>query len=377
MRIPRGLTYRRRPPLTATRARRRRRIGLLEGYQEGYIRGRAASIVQLIRPEIPFRHIHVMYVSTGKGYPYSPLDEGMIATLRGMVAQVTTIGPKDAVAATAAQVRPDLVLALDGMELPVEQLNELRAIGIRTAIWLTDDPYYTDVMKNVVPHYDYIFTLEMNCVSFYQSIGCRNVNYLPFGVYPGHFQPRTTSSGRLREVCFIGTAYWNRVRFLDPIFSRLMSYDIRISGIWWDRAAGYGKYTHKVDLGRWLTPQETAEMYNKTKIVINMHRSHDDDTFNSNSAQVVGASPNPRTFEIMGCGTLQLTDVRSDLTRFYTPGVEIETYSSPEEMLQKIEHYLKHEEARREIALRGLARTLREHTYAHRLHQLFVTIYGS
>lgn len=354
-----------------------RRFGREAGYQEGYIRGRAAAISEIIRPDIPFRPIHILYVSTGKGFPYPPLDEGMTTTLQGMVSRLTIANPKDPVAAIAVQDRPDLVIVLDGMEMPVEQVIELRANGIRTAIWLTDDPYYTDIMTNVVRHYDYVFTLEMNSADYYRSIGCPHVNYLPFGMFPGHYKPRTTSKGELNEVCFIGSAYWNRVHYFAPIFPALMSYNSRISGIWWDRVPGYEKYEQKISLGSWMSPEETADTYNQYKIVINMHRAPDDLTVNNNTLQIAAASPNPRTFEIMGCATLQLTDVRSDLVSFYTPGVEIETYHSPQEMMQKIDYYLKHEAERREIALRGLARTLREHTYAHRLNQLLATVFGN
>ena len=122
---------------------------------------------------------------------------------------------------------------------------------------------------------------------------------------------------------------------------------------------------------------ETAATYNGAKIVINMHRAHDDATFNSNSGQLTAVSPNPRTFEISACGTLQLTDIRDDLGSFYTPGVDIVTYSSPVEMVEKIEYYLNHEEERQEIALRGMYRTMKEHTYAHRLTMLLSQLFPS
>ncbi len=370
-------SYRHRRMRTTTVARRRGRLrGLHEGYQDGYLRGRADMLVKTIRPQIPHRPIHVMYVTSGKGFPYAPIDDALISTLQEIVGKVTVIGPKDAVAASAASLRPDVVIALDGMELPISQLDELRAAGIRTAVWLTDDPYYTDMMSAIVPHYSDVFTLEINSVSYYQSIGCSNVYYLPFAVYPGHFLPMTTPTPGRRDVCFIGSAYWNRVHFFESIMDRMMQYNAYFSGLWWDRLPRFSTYTGKIDLGRWMTPEETADMYNRTKIVINMHRSHDDETVNSNSSQIIASSPNPRTFEIACCGTLQLTDVRSDLASFYIPGVEIETYHSPDELLAKMEHYLHHEEQRREIALRGLERTLREHTYANRMNQLLGTLFG-
>ncbi|MXO80963.1 glycosyltransferase, partial [Paenibacillus sp. OT2-17] len=60
---------------------------------------------------------------------------------------------------------------------------------------------------------------------------------------------------------------------------------------------------------------------------------------------------------------------------FYKPGEEIETYSSQQELLEKVEFYLTHEKERHEIALRALERTLREHTYGHRIDQLLSVIF--
>lgn len=349
--------------------------GFNNGFQEGYLRGRADVIMNTPRDPIPMRPLHIYYVITGKGYPYSPLDEGMRTTWQELVSQVSVFGPRDGVAAVAGQQRPDLVFALDGMELPLEQVDALRALGIPTALWITDDPYYTDMMSSIVMHYDYVFTLEANNVEYYRSLGA-NVYFLPFGVFPGQFRPLRSPAKVRREISFIGSAYWNRVRVIESILPELMKRGLVLSGLWWDRLPQYHQYAHQIELNRWMDPYETSDTYNGSKIVINMHRSHNDESVNQNQINITAASPNPRTFEICACATLQLTDVRSDLSKFYTPGVEIETYASTEEMLAKIDYFLSHEQDRREIALRALARTMREHTYAHRLNQVLVTIFG-
>ncbi|NKI21536.1 glycosyltransferase [Paenibacillus dendritiformis] len=357
-------------------ARHRGRIaGFNDGFQEGYLRGRADVIMKIPREPIPMRPLHVCYVTTGKGYPYAPMDEGMRNTWQELVSQVSVCGPRDGVAAVAGQQRPDLVFALDGMELPVEQVDAVRELGIRTALWITDDPYYTDVMSSIVTHYDYVFTLEANSVDYYRSIGA-NVYFLPFGVYPGQFRPLRSPAKVRREISFIGSAYWSRIGMLEPILPELMKRGLVLSGLWWDRMPRYPQYARQIELNRWMDPYETSDTYNGSKIVINMHRRHDDETVNQNRINISAASPNPRTFEICACATLQLTDVRSDVSKFYTPGQEIETYSSPQEMLAKIDYYLSHEQERRDIALRALARTMRDHTYAHRLNQVLTTIFG-
>ncbi len=134
----------------------------------------------------------------------------------------------------------------------------------------------------------------------------------------------------------------------------MSSKDSLISGIWWDRLPNFEQLATKIELNKWMGPAETAETYNGARVVINMHRAHDDETFNNNSANIPAVSLNPRTFEISGCGTLQLSDIRDDMEQFYTPGEEIVTYASPQELIEKAEYYLNNEEERRRIALKAI-----------------------
>ncbi|WP_125665678.1 CgeB family protein [Paenibacillus baekrokdamisoli] len=358
---------------------RGRADGFRLGWEHGHWYGQCESILKplLAKQEQMqgVRPIHVLFVATGKGFPYSPIDNAISSTLRGLVAQLTITDAAQPVADIALRIRPDLVLVLDGLLFNVDQIDLIRQNGIRTAIWFTDDPYYTDITSGIALHYDDVFTLELTCVEFYRNRGCNRVYYLPLGAFPTEFRPRNPARTMRHEICFIGSAYLNRLVFFDEVTAYLATKDTHISGIWWERLRDFRLMESKIEVGRWMEPRETADMYNGAKITINMHRAHDDETFNSNSAGITAASPNPRTFEISACATLQLTDIRSDLASFYTPGVEIETYASPQEMVEKIKYYLTHEDERRAIALRGLARTMREHTYARRLDLMLSILY--
>ncbi|MFC3748099.1 glycosyltransferase [Paenibacillus sp. GCM10012306] len=368
------------PPLPLTPAEeqklRGRLTGFKTGYDEGYLRGRLAILDGRAEEPIPVRNIHVMYVASGKGYPYSPLDEAIVAALQKLTSQVTVTDVRQNLVELAAANHPDLVLVLDGMDLPLEQINQLKSSGIRTAIWLTDDPYYTDFTLKIVLHYDYVFTLERNCIDFYKGLGCQQVHYLPFAAHREHYHPTTTRSPVQRDVSFIGSAYWNRINFFREVLPELMQYNTVINGIWWDRLPEAPQYGERIEIGKWMSPQETALTYSGSKIVINLHRSHIDKDVNNNSLGISAVSPNPRTFEIAASGTLQLCDARDDMGNFYKAGEEIETFASPKEMMDKIRFYLTHEEERREIVLRAYERTLKDHTYAIRLNQLLTIIYG-
>ncbi len=368
------------PPFPLTIAEeeklRGRLIGFKGGYDEGYLRGRLAILDGRPEEPQPVRNIHVMYVASGKGYPYSPLDDAVLSSLQKLTTQVTVTDVRQNLVELASQNRPDLVLVLDGMDLPLDQIAILRGFGILTAIWLTDDPYYTDFTMKLVAHYDYVFTLERNCIEFYRGLGCKEVHYLPFAAHRDHYRPTLTRSPISREISFIGSAYWNRVDFFRPIMPELMQYNTIINGIWWDRLPEAPLYGERIEIGKWMSPQETAAAYSGSKIVINLHRSHIDELGNNNTLSIPAASPNPRTFEIAATGTLQLCDARDDLSSFYKPGEEIETYTSPQEMMEKVRFYLTHEEERRAIALRALERTLQDHTYTKRLNQLLTVIFG-
>ncbi|WP_159881070.1 CgeB family protein [Paenibacillus puerhi] len=354
-----------------------RERGLRLGRRYGYDYGRCEAVMR----QMPARaqgwwDVRILYVSSGKGLPYSPLDTSVIEALRELVRELIVLTPAQDIVATADRIKPDYVLILDGLNLPVERIDAIRSLGIRTAIWLTDDPYYTDITLPLVMHYDTVFTLELECVTLYRQHGHAQAHYLPLGANPNVFRPKPVPLQYRYDIGFIGSAFWNRARFFDQVAPFLAKRHTYISGIWWDRLKHYGLLRKKIDLNKWMDAGETAAYYNGMNISINLHRSVDDESFNNNSRLVGAVSPNPRTFEIAGCGTLQLTDIRNDLYRFYTPDHEIVTYASPEELKEKIEFYLNHEEERRAIALNALRRTMSEHTYSHRLAQMLKLLFG-
>ena len=59
------------------------------------------------------------------------------------------------------------------------------------------------------------------------------------------------------------------------------------------------------------------------------------------------------------------------LEEHFLPGEEIETFDSIGELIEKIRHYLRHPESAASIAQRGQTRAYAEHTYEHRLQEIF------
>ncbi len=347
--------------------------GAEEGWKEGYRLGRSESMLRELPPD-PYwkRDISVLYVSSGIGYPYPPIDEAIAEALTGLVRKLIIAGPGDPLSSIAMTNSIDLMIALNGVVLPAEQVKSIRDHGILTAVWFTDDPYYTDWTIDIAPRYDYIFTLEKTCVELYQRLGCQHVFHLPFAANPAIFRAKSVPIGYRSDICFIGTAYWNRVHMIEKLSKYLSNKRTVIAGSWWDRlnpsAAALLKDSIRSE--EWLSPETTAAYYNGAKIVINLHRASDDATINFNGKQISAVSVNPRSFEINACHTLQVMDMREDVSEHYRTNEEVLCYKSDNELLELLEYYLAHEEERREIAFRGYKRTMLNHTYRHRVHQM-------
>ncbi|MEI7024944.1 CgeB family protein [Paenibacillus sp. y28] len=352
--------------------------GFRRGQSAGYRQGRCVAALARVAgsPEPkPFWNIKLLYVTAEFGVCYNAIDNGIIESLQGMVRELITANVEQPLAEICRERRPDVVLVLNSMDDGVaRQMDDIRSMGIRTAIWHCDDPYYSDVSLERSIHYDVVFTHEKSCVPAYREAGCPRVFHLPLGMNPRVFTPKQVPPMYETDICFIGNAFWNRVELFDKLAPYLAGKRVMIAGLWWQRLDHYTKLSKMIRSGAWMHFEETARYYNGAKLVINLHRRHDDESINMNSRRLPSLSINPRTYEISACGTLQLTDAREELPDQYTPGRELVTYDSAEHLMQIMEYYLRHEKERIDIAMQGLARTLRDHTFDKRMAVLLRTV---
>jgi spore maturation protein CgeB len=67
---------------------------------------------------------------------------------------------------------------------------------------------------------------------------------------------------------------------------------------------------------------------------------------------------NMRIYEALGIGSFLLTEESDQLREHFTPGLHLDTYKTPEELIDKIYYYLAHDKEREEIAAAGQNRCL-------------------
>lgn len=316
------------------------------------------------------RDLKVLFVKSGNGAPYSALENSIVKVLNQCVKRLMVVSPKMDFINISKRFMPDIALFFSsGMNPERNKIKQLKSLGIKTVHWFTDDPYYSDITKSYASYFDVIFTQEKSCVPYYKSYGCRKVHFLPLAADPDIFRPKEAAEQYKSDILFIGNAFGNRVNLFDSIANYLSMKNTKIIGLYWERLKNYSLLRDKI-YRTWATPEETASYYNGAKIVINIHRQHDDPTLNFNRNKIIATSVNPRTFEISACGAFQLTDIRKDLSNFYTPEIDISTYRTPQELVRKIEYYLTHEDQRRIIAANGLNKTRELHTFMNRINEL-------
>ncbi len=74
-----------------------------------------------------------------------------------------------------------------------------------------------------------------------------------------------------------------------------------------------------------------------------------------------------RVWDVLACGGFLITNDQSEIFEFFEVGRELEVYSSKEELIEKIDYYLKNEDKRRRIAENGYEMVKDQHTVLHRV----------
>jgi hypothetical protein len=93
-------------------------------------------------------------------------------------------------------------------------------------------------------------------------------------------------------------------------------------------------------------------------------------TFNRHIDIAEGYANNMRLYEATGMGACLITDAKSNLGSLFKPDIEVVTYNSQEEAVDKIRDLLNRPHEAMEIAARGQQKTLSCHTYDMRMRLL-------
>lgn len=259
---------------------------------------------------------------------------------------------------------PAIVVVLAQAPLDEAQVRAMREQGRRVVYWFVEDFRLFRYWETDAARYDAWFPIQKG--AFLRDLalaGQQNAHYLPMAADEKVFFPAPLAPDEEKRfgspISFMGAGYYNRGRFFNALLSR----PFKIWGTDWDWAGPIAR--HVQEGGRRITSAETAKIFNGTRVNVNLHSSTSHEGVNP-----FGDFVNPRTFEIAACGAFQLVDHRSLLPELFRVGDEVVGFSGPADFLEKLDRYLADPEARAQVAARGMARVLREHTYKDRMREM-------
>ncbi|UQZ89183.1 hypothetical protein C4J81_08220 [Deltaproteobacteria bacterium Smac51] len=283
-----------------------------------------------------------------------------------------------AVAATAAEFAPDLLISLAQAPLDAAGLAMVREkTEALAAFWLVEDVRSFGYVANIAPSYDALFHIQEGAIEpTLRAWGLQRGWYLPMAADANLFKPlpggsSASANSYAAALSFMGAGYPNRRKVMGMLAEKYWPTtgrpirDFRIFGSGWNGISQAMK-SHLFENGRRVSLPECVMIYSGGQVNLNIHSSFESNPgFDPSSAFV-----NPRTFEIASAGSLQLVDSRPLLPPLFQPGRELVTVENPLQLPELISHYLAKPEEAAEIGQAARARVLKEHTYQHRLERM-------
>lgn len=264
----------------------------------------------------------------------------------------------------------DILIVLAQGVITQNTLKQIKELGVITVLWFVEDYVRFTYWKHVAQYYDFVFTIQKgDCIDEIKKAGAGYVSYLPVACDPSiHKKISLTKEEQERwgsPISFVGAGYHNRQQF----FASMCELPFKIWGTEWPTCKPFDQMVQEE--GRRLTPAEYIKIFNASKININLHSSTEKDGVDPD-----GDFVNPRTVELASSEAFQLVDKRSLLSEMFEDGKEVVTFTSRDDLLQKIDYYLHHEDERQKIIQNAKARALKDHTYANRVKEILATIYS-
>ena len=262
------------------------------------------------------------------------------------------------VVAACAEARPDVLIATGAAALTAPALIILRDLGVRTVNFSTDDPWNRNLgsrwHRRALPVYDAVFTPRRANIIDLETLGCRNVRYLPFGYDEALFAPPGDAGAPPDgDVLFVGGGDADRLAFIRAFMRSGPS--VSLAGGYWDRFAA----TRDRAIGL-KSPEALAALTAEAKVNLCLVRQANRD------GHVM------RSFEIAAIGGCMLVEDTVEHREIFGPDGECVRYFSGPEDAAGLANVLVSDPAERgRLASAVHARVIAgHHTYRDRLHAL-------
>lgn len=261
----------------------------------------------------------------------------------------------DGIVAEAVRLRPKVLVTVKGSYIRPETLRRLRQSGILTVNFYPDFRFdHGDAFNEALfAGYDLVITTKSFQVEYLASrLGRDRVAMVHHGYSPSVHRRRSTDSQPryLWDVCYIGNASPAKLAWLEPLASALGHRTMTVVGDRWTETAA-GTSVAPYVLGMQLSGDYFARAVEHSRVNVAIHMG-------AGGTHGWEDLVSTRSFEIPACGGFMLHVDNDEIRTLFEPGAEIDVFSSPDDLVAKVDFHLKHETQRQEIAVSGHARAV-------------------
>jgi len=251
--------------------------------------------------------------------------------------------------------KPDFVLQCGGRTVPHLHLTLLKQLGYKLVLWYPDayGPNIApdiDFFKRVEGNFDLILVAVKGIVSQLEGY-TKKVVWGPQYYDQNYYKPtidRLDPRCEIYDTCFIGNNNGgispDRNVYIPKLYEK---YKIKVVG------RGFNVSSIVVET------KEIANILKNSKIALNF-------TTKINPCEL---QMSDRIYKILGCNSFCLTQPIQGLEQLFQNKKHLVVFDGYEDLCNKIDYYLEHEEEREKIALEGQKEVLEKHTINIRVKQ--------
>ena len=261
-----------------------------------------------------------------------------------------------------ADWQPAIVLVIKGGPITPEVVRRVKArCGALFVNFFPDNPLWM-IPFECVEAYDVFFTKERYALRALQSVGLRNLHYLPMYCVPAQHYPVTPTPAETARYGAAVSLVGSRYPYRERLVRELADYPLRVWGGGWTRVADPA--VRRLVAGGAVFEHAKLCIYAGSTVSLNPHHPMND---------IVGV--NTRAFELAAAGACQLADDKEDLTTLFKPGEEVVVYRDVADLKRRLDDCLAHPDEARAIGANARRRALAEHTLRHRIEAMLAVIH--
>ena len=259
------------------------------------------------------------------------------------------------------KIQPEIIFTIDqiGLSPPVYPFLQKRPQIIS---WFFDNPipFFEKGQFSRYSDNHHTFCWDRFYIPILNEMGVKkNLHYMPFATNPEIYQP-TENTVYKYDVSFVATFAPHRAKIIMQLAERGIKIDLFGNDPW--KALSHPNITFH---GFADNRTECPEIYRSSKINLNI-----------SSLQLVQSLP-IRIFDVGACKSFIITDHKKDAESLFNED-QLLIYKSIDDLVNKINYYLKHEEEREEIANNFYQKISTSFTYEKQVKKVLeLTEFGS